>query len=279
MNKADLQAEVDCRAPWYHSITLPADDGCVVTPGEPYEEVWNNIRNVRSGIDYAGKVVLDLAAFDGMWSFEAEDLGAAYVVSTDCNWRAYPNFLFARHVRGSNTMPLYNVGIDSLASRLDSYLKGHAVRWEAHHAGQAFGRTEFSDPKFDIVQHLGLFYHLRDPLQGLLQCRSVMKAGAKFLIETAYYESAEPVMLYNYPTGRIYSDATTWFAPSRSGLCAMLEHSLFTPMFETINTVLLHPPTQVGRLAMVAEATPLDKVDPELLAELRNTYRISGFEL
>lgn len=33
---------------------------------------------------------------------------------------------------------------------------------------------------YDIVQHLGLLYHVRDPLWTLSQCRSVVKTGGHF---------------------------------------------------------------------------------------------------
>ncbi|WP_353936474.1 DUF1698 domain-containing protein [uncultured Brevibacillus sp.] len=38
---------------------------------------------------------------------------------------------------------------------------------------------------FDIVQHTGLLYHVRDPLWTISQARSVVKTGGHLLIETA----------------------------------------------------------------------------------------------
>ncbi len=53
-------------------------------PASTGENVWSNARQVRNTVDYRDKAVLDLASWDGLWAFEAEALGAAMVVATDC---------------------------------------------------------------------------------------------------------------------------------------------------------------------------------------------------
>lgn len=258
-------------------MPIPSDEGNVMTPGEPYSVVWDNIREVRLHLDYAGANVLDLASFDGMWAFEAEALGAKQVIATDCNWRAYPNFLFAREAKRSSVLPLYNVSIYELASRLDSFLGGHNVCYKARDTVQPEPRPVFKDPRFDIVHCTGLLYHLRDPMLGLLQCRSVMKDGAKLLLETAYYDSPEPVMVIN-PANRagwcVYDDPTTWWAPSIACLGHMLEASLFKFVPGTVRTAA--QAHRIGRVALVAEAVPLAQADVQLAAELKNVYRTPG---
>jgi len=80
---------------WYHKIDL---GNGIVTPGFNYDPLWDNIRKVRSRIDYQGKTVLDIASFDGLWAFEAEHLGAKTVVATDCLYRTFKNFMFCRDI-------------------------------------------------------------------------------------------------------------------------------------------------------------------------------------
>jgi hypothetical protein len=39
---------------------------------------------------------------------------------------------------------------------------------------------------FDIVQHLGVLYHLPNPMLSLAQCRSVPKESGSLLLEMAF---------------------------------------------------------------------------------------------
>src|ERR1043165_5108685 len=66
---------------WYHSFELP--DGTSI---EGYNKIgWLRTRYSRFPIpeDLAGRRVLDIGAWDGWFSFEAERRGAA-VISIDC---------------------------------------------------------------------------------------------------------------------------------------------------------------------------------------------------
>ena len=62
---------------WYHKIPLP--DG-TTTPGMDLEPIWDNIRSVRSEVNYEGARVLDIASFDGLWAIEAESAGESALV-------------------------------------------------------------------------------------------------------------------------------------------------------------------------------------------------------
>lgn len=278
MTKQEVLSRIDQLKPWYHSIPIPSDEGDVLTPGEPYEASWDIVRKARAHISYDGANVLDLASFDGMWSFEAEQLGAKQVIATDCNWRAYPNFLFAKEAKHSSVLPLYNVSVYNLVSSLDSFLGGHNVYYKARDSAQPEPRPVFQDPRFDIVHCTGLLYHLRDPLLGLLQCRSVMKDGAKLLVETAFFDSPDPVMIINPAEKierRVYDDPTTWWASSLTCLAHMLRLSFFEPVFKSISVTALS--NRIGRVALVAEAIPSASANAQLVAELKNRYRTPGF--
>jgi hypothetical protein len=77
---------------------------------------------------------------------------------------------------------------------------------------------------FDIIQHLGLLYHLRDPMLSLAQSRSVIRDGGTLLIETAFDISESPAMQLNVQN-RIYDDHTTWWTPTLACLAGMLRMS------------------------------------------------------
>ena len=50
------------RRKWYHRMDL---GNGILTPGFAWEELWNNTRQARSTLDYAGKAVLDLGTVCG----------------------------------------------------------------------------------------------------------------------------------------------------------------------------------------------------------------------
>ena len=117
---------------WYHSFELP--DGTLINGYMSLE--WERERWSRFPIpaDLTGKRVLDIGAWDGWFSFEAERRGAA-VTSVDCQEQA--NYLYLHRKLGSKAdyrnLDLFELPWVDLG-------------------------------KFDIVFCLGVLYHLRHPL-------------------------------------------------------------------------------------------------------------------
>lgn len=272
---------------WYHKIDLGHG---IITPGFDYDPLWNNVRAVRSKIAYQDKNVLDIASFDGMWAFEAESLGAKTVVATDCLYRTLRNFMFCRDVLGSKCIPYYNISPYDLCDRLDVFLQ------------ENYDREKPYDRMFDIVQHLGLLYHLRDPLLSLSQARSVIKTGGVLIIETnVVLDSDESFMLYNgIPfTHRVSDNETVWWTPTVNCLKEMLLASLFEPNPVSISIVEFTQPLaskmhrfaktqhsaadeksyRIGRLCMTATATAPKDAHPEFLREMLRTFRNPGLDV
>ncbi len=273
---ATLRARAEKLGPWYHRIDL---GGGVVTPGlERFVPVWDNIRRARAHLDYRGASVLDVGSMEGMWAFEAEALGAAFVVATDCYLEEggfgdpLERFLLCHAALGSRVVPYYNVSPYRLAERLDLVLH---ERWPDRPAAER---------RFDVVHHLGVLYHLRDPMLSLLQARSVLRSGGRLLIETVVVaDEPRAFLLFNgVPPDppRIYSDVTTWWAPTLPCLWEMLRASLLRPVEETFATT---PPYHEGevslqRAALVCEAVGEETLPPRYARELRRTYRNPGLE-
>ena len=65
---------------WYHKIEL---DKGVITPGYDFDEIWLPLKKEMKEVDFDNKKVLDIGCWDGLWSFEAEKMGAAEVFATD----------------------------------------------------------------------------------------------------------------------------------------------------------------------------------------------------
>lgn len=282
--KAKLKTEFTY---WYHKIDL--GDG-IITPGFEYDPLWDNIRNVRERIDYKNKTVLDIASFDGLWAFEAEQLGAKTVVATDCLYRTFKNFMFCRDVLGSKCIPYYNVSPYHLVERLDVFLQ------------ENFDQEKPYERMFDVVQHLGLLYHLRDPMLSISQARSCIKTGGALLIETnVIMDTEESFMLYNgIPfTHRVSDNYSVWWIPTINCMKEILLASFFEPDESSIRIVEFNSPLQskisrfprrahngvrdkdyrVGRLCMVARAVDPKNTQPEFLREMERTFRNPGLNI
>ena len=233
------------RRRWYHIMDL---GNGIVTPGRrDFTPLWDNIRSARDHLDYQGKAVLDLGSWDGMWAFEAEALGASLVVATDCqNGRHGPwydgdrNVLLLREALYSDVIPFWNVSPSSLKPKLDGIMYSH----QELRGG------------FDIVQHLGVLYHLPNPLLSLAQCRSVLKEGGTLLLETAFWDSNVSAMRFNKTADLFYKDYTTWWAPTPQCLRDMLAACWFEVIDASIGQ-FRGSHGDIHRVSLLARALPV----------------------
>jgi tRNA (mo5U34)-methyltransferase len=270
---------------WYHKIELAPG---LVTPGFDLDPIWANIRNVRKNLDYKDRRVLDIASFDGLFAFEAEKLGAKSVIATDCLYRSFSNFLFCREVFASKVLPYFNISPYNLSDRLDVYLD------------ENYDDERPNERLFDIVQHFGLLYHLRDPMYSLSQARSVLKAGGILFLETdVVMDVNESYMLYNgLPHhARVRDNYSVWWAPTRECLFEMLEGTLFQVQKETYSEIFFDTPAndqgrissavrntikkdgksyRIGRGAVLATACKFGIANEKFERELGRTYRNPG---
>jgi tRNA (mo5U34)-methyltransferase len=221
---------------WWHSIELTEG---VVTPGHKTPDVLESeLRSMRLP-SLSGKTVLDIGAWDGFFSFEAEQRGAANVVALDhyvwsmdvpamisywedCKrqgivpeqYDARPGmwqpaelpgkrgFDLARRVRGSKVR---SVVADFTTMDLESL-------------GQ-----------FDISLYLGVLYHMHDPFRCLKRLAQVTKELA--IIETAAIRipGLEQFPLWEFYEGsELNGDVNNWWAPTEAGLLAMCRAAGFS---------------------------------------------------
>ena len=75
LTREEFEREINSVLFWWHSIEI----GGVMTPGQ--SEPWHQIVSALPAL--RGKSVLDVASWDGFFSFEAECLGAGRVVALD----------------------------------------------------------------------------------------------------------------------------------------------------------------------------------------------------
>ncbi len=138
------------RLHWYHPIDLGG--GFVTRPEKHIQRRFaRRLRLLQIPLDLRGKTVLDIGAWDGFWSFECERRGAARVLAIDTYaWDRYG---------------------------MDSFLLAHsALNSKVEHRRLAVEELSVEAVgQFDLVLFLGVFYHLRSPIDALDRLRTIVR--------------------------------------------------------------------------------------------------------
>jgi tRNA (mo5U34)-methyltransferase len=191
---------------WYHTIDL---GGGIVTAGVDDTP----LRLARLGLpaSFAGKTVLDVGAWDGFFSFEAERRGAARVVATDSySWRG----------EGWGTKAGFELARRALGSRVED-LDIDVMDLTPERAGV-----------FDVVLLLGVLYHLRHPLLALERLAAVTRELLVLETVVDMVGVSRPAMAF-YPGRELNRDPTNWWGPNPAAVHGMLE----TVGFRRVRTV------------------------------------------
>lgn len=194
MTRDELLRQVDA-IDWYHTMDLGQG---VVTRGA--DNTPKKLNRIRLPARLDGKSVLDVGAWDGFFSFEAERRGASRVLATDSfvwsgqTWADKRGFDLAKHQLGS--------GVEE---RLVDVMELHP---------ETVGT-------FDVVLFLGVLYHMKHPLLALERLASVTREVA--IIETVVdlLSVSRPAIAF-YAGDELARDPTNWCAPNPRALVAML---------------------------------------------------------
>jgi len=192
----DLKARV-AELRWHHSIDLGHG---IVTPGQ--DNSARKLQRLKLPDSFQGKTVLDVGAWDGFFSFEAERRGAQRVLATDSyswngshDWGDKRGFQLARQALGSKVEDL---DIDVLELSPDRV------------------------GAFDVVLFLGVLYHMRHPMLAVERVASVTRE--MIVVETAVdmLGCRRPAMAF-YAGDELGCDATNWCGPNPPAVVGMLK--------------------------------------------------------
>jgi len=217
---------------WFHSIDL--GDG-VITPGRKgggLDYMKRELDALRLP-DLEGKSVLDIGAWDGFYSFQAERLGASRVVALDdYAWSvdfgaetrpaaAAPvradvpeRFRDAPHMWAPERLPGkrgFDVAHQALGSEIEAVV-ANFMEMELDALGT-----------FDVVLYLGVLYHMEDPLRALRRVAAVTREMA--VVETAGVRAAgleDRALCEFFESDELEGDPSNWWAPNAralAGLC------------------------------------------------------------
>jgi len=180
---------------WFHSVELRPG---IVTPGVAGNAKMFPVYAIPE--DLTGRTVLDIGAWDGLFSFECERRGAKRVVAADI-WENAGRGAFdlAREELNSSVEPL-ECDVYDLPEKLNG-------------------------ERFDLVLFLGVLYHLRHPLLALEKVAACAKPRGLTIVETVVdyltVNQDRPVMAF-YPGNEMNNDPTSWWGPNPYAVAMML---------------------------------------------------------
>jgi tRNA (mo5U34)-methyltransferase len=157
----------------------------------------------------SGRSVLDVGAWDGFFSFEAERRGAARVVASD---------YYSWHGTGWGTGQ-GKAGFELAREALDSGVSDVDV--------DVLDLSPERVGTFDVVLFLGVLYHLPNPLLALERVASV--TGDLLILETVVdlVGLKRPAAAF-YPGRELNDDPTNWWGPNPAAVEGMLRSVGFT---------------------------------------------------
>lgn len=227
---------------WWHSIDL--GDG-VVTPGIKWgggvEAMMDDVRRIGLPEDITGRTVLDIGAYDGFYSFEAERRGASQVLALD-------HFVWLNDIAGGRVdyglqyLPAgkpdagaatpgkrpFDTAHELLSSRVVSVV-GDFMHYPLDELG-----------RFDLVLFLGIVYHMEDPLRAMRRLYQVTDDLAIIESEIAEFGGFEDHPMVEFlPGAELNQDPTNWWIPNVPALIG-LAHAAG---FRRVELVGRHPPT------------------------------------
>lgn len=191
-----LRREVE-QIKWWHRIDLGRG---VVTPG--VDVTPQRLAEIRMPDNLAGLSVLDIGAWDGFFSFEAERRGARRVLATDS---------FCWGGGGWGTKDGFELARRALNSRVED-------KWI-----QVLDLSPETVGVFDVVLCLGILYHMQHPLLTLERVSSVTRRHLIMQTQVDLVAIKRPAIAF-YPTTELNGDPTNWSGPNPAAVVAMLRH-------------------------------------------------------
>lgn len=208
------------RYAFYHVIRLTEN---VSTPGDPrHVESQAPVLQALRQLDLRGKRVLDVGCRDGLYSFEAERLGAAEVVGIDND--------------------LSRGAIEVLIPYFRSSVRMHQVN--------LYDTTPSRFGTFDVIVFAGVLYHLRYPFWGLRVLRDLSRPGGLMVLETAIFHGLRHLSMLFCPDDRSnpYGPTSPTFFNTTSLLSTLSSFG-----WRVLSASCLHP---------AAEAAHADGIEP-----------------
>ena len=185
------------RINWFHRIDFGKG---LISPG--VDDSPRKLKQLRFPDDLSGKSFLDIGAWDGYFSFEAEKRGAAHVLATD-------SFIW------DGKYPVYSkAGFETARELLNSKVEDLRI--------DPFDVSPETVGVFDVVLLSGVIYHVKNPW--LLLERAANVTRELLIIETVTdLNWMRRPGIAIFARGKLVGDPTNWCAPNIEALRVMLQ--------------------------------------------------------
>lgn len=220
---------------WWHSIDLGQG---VVTPGtQSAAFLGNRVRELNLP-DLRGKDVLDIGAYDGFYSFEAERRGARRVVALDhyvWSLDLPAHIKYWQACKDSSTVPApYHETADWRPHELPGK-RGFDVAYRALSSKVEVVVEDFLTVDvrqlgtFDVVFFFGVLYHMENPLQAMRKVAAFARSLAIIETQAAAVPGYEHWPLCEfYESNELNHDVSNWWAPNERGLIGLCKAAGFS---------------------------------------------------
>ncbi|MBR0555652.1 DUF1698 domain-containing protein [Ciceribacter sp. L1K23] len=212
---------------WYHIVDLP---GGLQTPGRPhFKYMWDLVIQSLDRIDFAGKRVLDIGCRDGLFSFHAEEKGAAEIIGID-------NFLSKGAVEV--VIPARKSKVQMVEMNVNDLTR------------ETFGT-------FDVIIFAGVLYHLRYPFWVMKRLQECLNDGGVIIIETGVLLSMNQHPMMFCPAGEVKGpyDPTSCTFFNITGMRCTLQSMGFTKI--KVESMIQH--IKGGHAIIAVDEKNLDK--------------------
>ena len=219
---------------WWHSIDL--GEGVITNGFKSADFLADELQSLRLP-DLQGKSVLDIGAFDGFYSFEAERRGAKRVLALDhyvwsLDLPEHIKYWKECKERGIVPEPYHKT-----SHWRPSELPGKRAYDTAHRALDSRVETLVADfmemdlneiGTFDVVLFLGVLYHMENPLEALKRVAAVTKEVAIIQTVAIEIQGYEHIALCEFfESNELNADVSNWWAPNEKALGGMCRAASF----------------------------------------------------
>jgi tRNA (mo5U34)-methyltransferase len=218
---------------WFHTIDLGHG---IITPG--VDNTPCKLKKLGMPENLEGMTVLDIGAWNGFYSFEAEKREAKRVLATDS---------YCWNGEGWGTKD----GFDLAKKVLNSQVEEREI--------DVLDLSPEEIGVFDLVLFSGVLYHMRHPLLALERVYNV--TGRQLILETHVdmLGFKRPAIAF-YPAQEAYNDPTNWCGPNIPAVNGMLK----TVGFQKVD--LIHPSSLWLRFSFIM------RIARALKYKIKNNY-------
>jgi len=201
---------------WWHKIDLgEVRNQKIITPGRDNSE--EKLKYIQMPTSLKDKTVIDVGAWDGFFSFEAEKRGGDVLAIDTIMWKEHKTFNVQKN---REVMHTGKRGFNFAHKMLKSKVRSKEI--------EVMDLSEENVGKYDLVLCLGILYHMENPFGMCRKMREICKKDGMLILETHMdmQDIDKPAMAF-YPTTECNNDKGTWNGPNPACVIGMLRAAGF----------------------------------------------------